>query len=536
MLEERTQNPQGGPAPEAGRPRAAARLIIAAAGLFAAARAWPEGGEIPAVIRLTDSPQSLAIGGSFAPIDRTAAGAFSYPGAYGLLRRASLSMSHTALFEGAAFDSAIAAVPTLRFGAFAVGASRLRSGEGQARDAAMNVTGSFFDEQTLLRAGYGNFLTPRIALGANLSYLRRSLAGVNNGFLSAGAGAHLSAFRALSIAASVDNAASRRHGGTDDRLPRVVRVSAASTLFRGTLLVGAESQFAGGLDIRGGVCYSPVPALGLFAGRSLRSSAAGIRLSAKDFQFNYSMGMHALGAMHQFSLSLPLGPNLEDRRRELAARMRNCAESAVAQGRYEDALGILEKSSRQEDLPIEAQALKDGLREVADAGVTSMEGPGERRGLLRKGIELYLRQEMELARSTLLQAEALNPRDASVKRLLALGGWRKKPVRLNLDPPEFSDVDPVQLKLFKCEQLFQQQQFDLALKECRDVLQINPREPLAYVRMGSIYYALGMKSEAVKAWSFAQDLAPEDREVQRAARFMRQERLPARYPGKEAKR
>ena len=69
----------------------------------------------------------------------------------------------------------------------------------------------------------------------------------------------------------------------------------------------------------------------------------------------------------------------------------------------------------------------------------------------------------------------------------------------------------------------QKQQWDLALKECRDILNINPKETLAYVRMGSIFYALGLKTNAFAAWKYAEKLSPNDPNVIKAVQFMEQQ-------------
>ena len=108
-----------------------------------------------------------------------------------------------------------------------------------------------------------------------------------------------------------------------------------------------------------------------------------------------------------------------------------------------------------------------------------------------------------------------------VKRLVALVS---RPQDLPA-PPSFVDIDPIRLKLFKIDEYFQKHQLDLALKECREIIELDPASVIAYVRLGSIYYSLGIKKEAVRAWEYAAKLDPTNADVKKSISFMRAEGL-----------
>lgn len=120
-----------------------------------------------------------------------------------------------------------------------------------------------------------------------------------------------------------------------------------------------------------------------------------------------------------------------------------------------------------------------------------------------------------------LTIQAKDPSNEMVKRLIALV---TRPEDLPT-PPSFVDVDPIRLKLFKIDEYFQKHQLDLALKECREIIALDPSSVIGYVRLGSIYYALGIKLEAVKAWQYASKLDLNNADVRKALSFMREENI-----------
>lgn len=90
---------------------------------------------------------------------------------------------------------------------------------------------------------------------------------------------------------------------------------------------------------------------------------------------------------------------------------------------------------------------------------------------------------------------------------------------------DFSGSDPVRLKLYQIQRYFQAKEYDRALKECQELLVLNPREVMALVQMGSVYWTMGLKQEAAAAWNRAAALEPGNPEVRKSIDFLKEEKM-----------
>ena len=55
--------------------------------------------------------------------------------------------------------------------------------------------------------------------------------------------------------------------------------------------------------------------------------------------------------------------------------------------------------------------------------------------------------------------------------------------------------------------------YDLAIQECTIVVELQPKNILAWKRLGSGYYAIGKKDKARETWERALKMAPDDSEL-----------------------
>ena len=173
---------------EADRKREAARGLALCLLLACAATARGEGGVALPLVTLSQSPNSESFGASLTPSAVRAADALAYPAYAGFVDRKSASLGHAAMFYDGSYDSVGFSYPTMTRGSWAVGMFRMKSGSAEQRDSTGKATGSFVDEQTLLRFAYGDHIKPNLAWGLNLDYFGHSLAGSSSRSLSGGAG------------------------------------------------------------------------------------------------------------------------------------------------------------------------------------------------------------------------------------------------------------------------------------------------------------------------------------------------------------
>ena len=481
-----------------------------------AAPARGEGGVSLPLATLSQSPYCESFGASLTASEVNAADALAYPAYAGFIDRKSASFGHAALFSGGAYDAAGFAYPTMSRGTWAVGLYRMNSGAAEQRDSLGNETGSYRDEQTLLRLAYGDHVRPHLAWGLSLDYSGHSLAGSSSRALSGGAGLQYRRGR-FSAGAAADNLLEKTSGETSDRPTAQGRVNFAMTFFE-RLLVGVDAVVVPQLDLRTGLQYSLFDAFAVRLGRGEGGIGAGIGLKIRDYRIDYNMTIHDLGLASKIGLTVFFGASRAAQREARAEDLYREARRLVVEGRYAAAARAMAESGRYSALPLDRRTFLESLRNLEQAGVLELVGNGPQVNL-RKGIGYYLEQKAELARAMFLTVSAQDPSSDMVKRLIALVS---RPQDFPA-APSFVDIDPIRLKLFKVDEYFSKNQLDLALKECREIIALDPSSVIGHVRLGSVYYSLGIKTEAVKAWMYAAKLDPKDADVRKAIAFMRAE-------------
>lgn len=81
------------------------------------------------------------------------------------------------------------------------------------------------------------------------------------------------------------------------------------------------------------------------------------------------------------------------------------------------------------------------------------------------------------------------------------------------------DMNIVDQYLFAALNHIYEGRYDLAIQECTIVIDLQPKNILAWKRLGSGYYAIGKKDKAREAWEKALKIAPDDAELKQ---FIRQ--------------
>jgi tetratricopeptide (TPR) repeat protein len=71
----------------------------------------------------------------------------------------------------------------------------------------------------------------------------------------------------------------------------------------------------------------------------------------------------------------------------------------------------------------------------------------------------------------------------------------------------------VEMKLRAAVIDFSQSRYEASAKDCLFTLRADPENELAYVRLGSAYYAMGFEKYAIKAWEKALRLNPNDADL-----------------------
>ncbi len=75
------------------------------------------------------------------------------------------------------------------------------------------------------------------------------------------------------------------------------------------------------------------------------------------------------------------------------------------------------------------------------------------------------------------------------------------------------DMNIIDQYLFAALNHIYEGRYDLAIQECTVVVELQPRNILAWKRLGSAYYAIGKKDKARETWERALKIAPDDAEL-----------------------
>lgn len=152
------------------------------------------------------------------------------------------------------------------------------------------------------------------------------------------------------------------------------------------------------------------------------------------------------------------------------------------------------------DLRQKMGAIVDIVPQVASAESASGD-------LVLKGVMQFLQNEPSKSINFLLYAQQKDPKDANVPLLLDL-------VKRTF-PNESSEILDARLnlidqKLQKALEKIYSGEYLIAAKECQEVLDLEPENPLALTRLGSVYYAMGQVKQAREYWKQALERDPKN--------------------------
>lgn len=208
-------------------------------------------------------------------------------------------------------------------------------------------------------------------------------------------------------------------------------------------------------------------------------------------------------------------PLLEE---EVLYQLQQEYEKAVKAKQFDEMLTVIykipesqrtkEQVRNEERLLIFDQVIKDLEAESADFFKEDDLDDDTRRAVKRLYAEAQLallRDEDELARDLLIQVLYLHRRNYKAKKLLEYA--------LDLRPGGYS-VENVEKKYWdKSSVLFYGGNYDQAVDSLKVLTYINKDNSLVYERMGSSYYMLGLKKEAIGSWNTASFLDPDNKEL-----------------------
>jgi nucleoid-associated protein YgaU len=191
--------------------------------------------------------------------------------------------------------------------------------------------------------------------------------------------------------------------------------------------------------------------------------------------------------------------------RQKAQALFQQAFELVKQGKYKQADDTFMESER---LNSSDKSVTD-LRQKMDSVVVILPQapPAESAAgdLIRKGVMQFMQNEPSKSLNFLLYAQQKDGNDTTIPALVDL-------VKRTF-PNESSEILDARLnlidqKLQRALEKIYSGEYLVAAKECEEVLDLEPENPLALTRLGSVYYAMGQVKQAREYWKQALEQDP----------------------------
>jgi hypothetical protein len=294
-------------------PRGAARFLVAPLlpllALPATAAAQSQTGGTPGEwLSQYRSARTLGLGGAYVAGADDPLGVLWNPAGLSTMDQNEVRFEHGQLFESATLSSISFAVPGSRLPSLGVMAVALRSGDLQRTNDMNDDLGTFKNGETAYFLTASKAVSPRLAFGANLKMVQRTVEDFSAGGFGVDLGVTFEATPTLRIGASVVNLGGPNHtlDAVEETYPVLARLGAAATLFEGRGLVAAQVDQSSGLGVRfhAGGEYWIQPILAVRAGydHAAASGGFGYRFHPQ-YQLDYGVSDHTLGLTHRVGLS-----------------------------------------------------------------------------------------------------------------------------------------------------------------------------------------------------------------------------------------
>lgn len=502
-------------------------LVPALAGLAAlfllAGALSAEGGRPGDIFNFGAGARPLGMGGAYAAVSRDVTSLYYNPAGLSMLSARNVSMMHAELFGGAAYDYLGYAQNYGRLaGAWGLQVMKLGIGGVEGRDENNQPAASFGYSETAFAVGTGvrGLVFPFLSAGVSVKMLSRSLADSADNMLGLDIGFQYGPLYAgkLYLGGVLQNFGGISTGDTSDKLPLGYRVGAAYAVLQNVLLC---ADLTTGGEVRFGTEYVVGPgSLRMGYDRTSFSFGSGLKF-LKYYQLDIAVLKHqTLGLSNRVSLGYHFGGGYKAPPK-ITAKAPDYLKLAEQKLKKSDFTGALDDmtSAIAMDMAVKAGPWgekRSRLTRIVEG--LKLRESDERRRLLRENnaqaaeaaeaVREYV--EGHSLKSVLLAHSALGYEPNSVfygevlNLLSSLGSVDVR--RDEVLPREIL----VQEKLKKASAAFYYQKFESVLRQCEEVLLLDERNPLAWTRLGSAYFAMGETEKARNAYETAVKYNPAD--------------------------
>lgn len=498
------------------------------------------GGQVGQFLYYGSGARSLSMGGAFTAVSDDASAAYWNPAGMSQLLRKELTLMQSTLFADTKLDYYSYVQPSKKGGsAWGLSMTKLGSAGFEKVEADIDpVTGTytrvesvgtFGVEESALSWAYGRKVVDRVAIGTALRKVTRAVDTSSDESMLADLGLLVNGKNDRRYGMTIRNVYSQISGETDDKYPLVLRGGVSDYFFKKRLLmamdiaknfdsemgyhIGGEFGFTKRFVGRFGVQGSQ--------GQGLQETDVGFGYGWKSFIFDYSIGLAELGTTSRISITLKFGRSVLERREE---NVQKTVQKAFASAQTGNFLVVAEQLQAAQDLDPSnknVQGLVEKFQRIVSA-VPSAMGTDETAAMTRQGVLAYANNDLKTAVGALRQAYYKDPRNEKLLSLL-----NKVEAEANMDktePPKGPELfTPIDQKVFDARQAILEGKYDVAIKKCQDIMDLNPNDITALKIMGSAFFLLDDHTRARKLWTRVLELDANDKEIPEFLKQLRPE-------------
>lgn len=473
----------------------------------------------------------MAMGSAYTAVSDDASATYWNPAGLSQVTRKELMLLKATLFADTTYDFYSFVKPSKKGGsAWGLNMTKLSSAGYEkvtvkVDPATQSYTdvrkdGTFGVEQSATTFAYGRKVVDKVSIGTAFRKITRSVDTSSDSSMSADLGTLIELKEGRRrVGFMIRNVYAKTSGDTEDKLPLIFRLGVSDQFFKNRLLLSFdlnkntrsnnEMHFGGefGFTRRFKARFGFVNEMG----EGFRETTVGFGYAIKSLSLDYALGLHELGTSSRMGLSWKFGRSVLERREENVNQLVQKAFASAQNGNFLIVQEQLQAALDMDPSNKNVQALSGKFLTVI-ANVPSAQGGDEAAQLTRKGVLAYANSDLKAAVAAMRAAYYKDPKNTKLLNLL-----NKVEAEANMDKTEAPKgpelFSPVDQKIFDARQSILDGRYDVAIKKCQDILDLNPNDITALKIMGSAFFLLDDHVRARKLWTRVEELDPNDKEI-----------------------
>ncbi|MBI2070998.1 MAG: PorV/PorQ family protein [Elusimicrobia bacterium] len=490
------------------------------------------GGEAGRFLSYGAGGRPLAMGGAFYGLADDATAAYWNPAGLAGLQRKELVAMYAQLYADTNLGFLAYAHPMAAKGTVGFMYNQLISDgfekvtiqtDNQGNITGLQTIGTFSDEQRALGMAWGKPIAERFDLGVSSKFLTRKLDTSVDSHIGMDITTIIRAFPRYQIGLGLHNVLAMKSGDTDDTLPLTLRVGNNYKLIRDKLSLGLdfENSQRSGLSWRFGGEYWVLSWIAFRFGiqgdpgstGGAREMNFGAGLHYQNFSLDLANAVHDLGLTTRFSASWRFGGSIKVSQESKIRRSVQLGFDAFRSGNFLIALQRLNQALDAQPGNKMLQGMVERLQQVVAVYPQAL-GESEVMTYVRKGVAQYISgADQKASVNALRYAFNKNIQDEKVLGLLNLVEKDAQVPELTrkIEGPQiFTWIDQ---KVFDARSSFHDGKYDIVIRRCQDILDLEPTNTTALEIMGSAFFMMDQKDKATALWKRVLEVDPNNKTV-----------------------